>query len=70
MTQRERRACFQHAKKHVIEAIQDIIHEEHHSVMKVDGVERSDMQELTVQYLCGFLRRAKKQQQVTLWMLP
>lgn len=56
---RERKACFAHAKAHVIEAIADVIHDEHHSVMEVDGVTRLDMQRQTEIDLIWMLKFVK-----------
>lgn len=62
LTTREKRACFQHAKEHIKEAINEALFEEHHSIMEVDGKERRDMQAQTENYmrqLLGMIRSVK-----------
>lgn len=61
LTTREKHACFQHAKEHVKEAINEALSEEHHSIMKVDGKERRDMQAQTEMYMRHFLGLIKAQ---------
>jgi hypothetical protein len=60
MTKKEQRAVYSHAKQHVIEAIEDALMDEHHSVMRVDGVERRDMQLLAERYMVEFLRQIQR----------
>lgn len=60
LTTREKRACFRHAKEHAVEAINDALVDEHHSIMEVDGVTRRDMQGQTEKYLERFLRQIKR----------
>lgn len=60
MTKTERRMCFQHAKKHVIDAIREAMADEHHSVMELDGKPRGDMQNRTEWDMDLFLRQVKR----------
>lgn len=59
MTTQERRACFQHAKKHVLEAIKEAIHEEAHSVFTVDDKFRPDMLQEIINQMHNFWVRGK-----------
>ncbi len=59
MTKRERQACFQHAKKHVLEAIKEAIADEHHSIMTTNGKERRDLQLVTEYDMEKFLRKIR-----------
>src|SRR6266403_2541322 len=56
LTYLERYACVEHARDHIIEAIEEAMHAEHHSVMKVDGQPRPDMQYQTMRQLERFLQ--------------
>lgn len=62
LKQRERKACFAHAKDHIVEAIEDSISDEHHAVMEVDGVVRRDMQgrtEADMRWMLRFVKSLK-----------
>lgn len=37
LNRRERKAAFDHAKKHILDMFQEVLSEEHHSVMTVTG---------------------------------
>lgn len=59
LTGEERRAAWSHAKAHVLAAIEDVLYQEHHSVMQVDGKTRRDLQQATMDYLEDFKSKVK-----------
>lgn len=60
MTKREKLASFRHAKQHAVEAITEVLTDEHHSILRVDGEPRRDMQAEVMRHLEGFLKQIKR----------
>ncbi len=59
-TLKERRWAFNHAKKHAIEALTEVLTEEHHSAIMQDGKARPDLQDIVEAHLEHLLRLVKK----------
>ncbi len=59
LTPKEHRACFKHAKDHVLEALRDVMTDEHHSIMSVNGVEKTALNDDVQKHLMTFFKSAR-----------
>lgn len=59
LTERERRWAFQHAKRHMLEAITDVQIDESHSVINECGIPRPDIQAEVMYILDQFKKQIR-----------
>lgn len=61
LTRAERRWAFKHAKEHFIEAMKDILTDEHHSMIQRNGVTRDDIHAEVMGHLERWFRQVRKE---------
>ncbi len=64
LSNKEKAWAWRHAKEHIVEALKEVLTEEHHSHIEIDGVVRNDVHSEVMRNLEYFLKLVRKTRSV------